>query len=322
MRRRSCLIVAAAVHAGGCASWFAPQTRALLDADARAAVDSGPAAVELEQVPFFPQTPFHCGPAALATAMVHAGVDVRPDELARAVFVPAREGSLQAEMLAAPRAHDALATRVPGELQALRRELLAGAPVVVLQNLGLSWQPRWHYAVLVGIDLDRAVAVLRSGTVRREVLALETFELTWSRAGSWAFVVTRPGRWPAGATQGEAERAAVGFERAASPRAAMRAYESLLERWPTSFGAAMGLGNVLLALKQPADAAAAFERAARAHDRAAAWNNLAIAHARAGNREAASVAARRAVQVAQSHEPALLDAVQDTASRLARGEVP
>lgn len=321
MRRRSLCIVVAAVHIGGCASWFAPQTRALLDANARAA-DGASAAVELDNVPFFPQTPFHCGPAALATAMAHAGVDVHPDELARAVFVPAREGSLQAEMLAAPRSHDALATRVPGSLHALRRELLAGYPVVVLQNLGLSWQPRWHFAVLVGIDLDHAHAVLRSGTTRREVLALETFELTWARAGAWAFVVTRAGQWPAGATQGDAEQAAVGFERAASPVAAMRAYESLLERWPASFIAAMGLGNVLLALKQPADAVRAFEHAARAHDRAAAWNNLAVARARAGQRQAASVAAQRALELARRAEPALLDAVQDTAARLGRGEVP
>lgn len=307
---------------GGCASWFAPQTRALLlDSHARAAGDE-PATVELEDVPFFPQTPFHCGPAALATAMAHAGVDVHPDELARAVFVPAREGSLQAEMLAASRAHHALATRVPGDLRALRRELLARRPVVVLQNLGLAWQPRWHYAVLVGIDLDRGRAVLRSGATRRDVLALETFELTWTRAGAWAFVVTKPGQWPVTATQRDAEQAAVGFERAASRPAALRAYEALLERWPASFAAAMGLGNVLLVLGRAPDAALAFQRATLEHDRAAAWNNLAVARARAGDRRGAEAAARRAFDLASANEPALLDAVRDTIARLVRGEVP
>jgi tetratricopeptide (TPR) repeat protein len=323
MHRRAiaACVVGATLALGGCASMFAPQSREWREAW-RQGAEAGPAVIELDAVPFFPQTPYHCGPAALATVLTHAGIAAQPDDLARAVFVPALDGSLQAEMLSAPRARGALATKVPGELRALRRELLAGDPVVVLLNLGLAWQPLWHYAVVVGIDLDRGDVIMRSGATRRDAMPLATFELTWARAGLWAFVATTPGRWPASAAMRDAEDAAVGFERVAAPRDALRAYETLLERWPASFAAAMGRGNVLLALHRPNDAARAFERVAIAHDRAAAWNNLAVARARAGDTSGAVDAAQRALERARGAEPALIAAVQDTVARLQRGDVP
>jgi hypothetical protein len=320
-RRRLLTAMVAGPTAGGCASLAAPQTRAWLEAWRRGS-EGGPAVVELDAVPFHPQTPFHCGPAALATALNHMGIAAQPDDVARTAFLPAREGSLQTEMLAAPRAFGAVATRIPGELRALRLELLAGHPVVVLSNLGLSWRPLWHYAVVVGIDLEQPLVVLRSGAVRRDVIPLATFEITWMRADGWGFVVTEPGRWPASATQPDAEDAALGFERAAAPPAAWRVYESLRARWPLSFIGAMGMGNMLLAMKQHAHAARVFAQVANDHARAAAWNNLAVARARGGDMAGAAAAVRRALELARAVEPALLGAVEDTAARLARGEVP
>src|SRR5215210_6981075 len=59
-----------------------------------------PRQVELTQVPFFPQDDYQCGPAALAMAMNFSGVPLRPEALVDEVWLPARQGSLQVEMLA------------------------------------------------------------------------------------------------------------------------------------------------------------------------------------------------------------------------------
>src|SRR6266403_1280816 len=80
----------------GCA---APQSRALQSTPPP--LLSG--AVEMDQSPFFPQEAFQCGPAALATTLNAAGISAMPEDLARQVFLPARRGSLQVEMLAAAR---------------------------------------------------------------------------------------------------------------------------------------------------------------------------------------------------------------------------
>jgi hypothetical protein len=253
---------------GGCAV----QTQALRDtrpADLQARA-------ELSATPFFPQTAYQCGPAALATVLAAAGLRAQPEELAEQVFLPARTGTLQIEMIAGARRQGAVATRLPPRLEAVLREVQAGHPVVVLLNLGLSWYPVWHYAVLVGYDLEAGDVLLRSGTTQRAVLAMRTFEHTWQRAGAWAFVAVPPGQWPATAELPAAIDAAVGFERAAPPAAAALAYRSALQRWPGDLSLQMGLGNSLHAAGDKRAAAQAFRDATQAHPGSApAWINLA-----------------------------------------------
>ena len=80
------------------------------------------------------------------------GMTVTPGELIPQVYLPAREGSLQAEIVAATCRRGLLAPPVEPALDALLAEIAAGHPVLVLQNLGLNWLPRWHYAVAIGYD--------------------------------------------------------------------------------------------------------------------------------------------------------------------------
>src|SRR5205085_10127469 len=114
--------------------------------------------------------------------------------------------------------------------EAALREVQAGHPVVVLLNLGLKWVPVWHYAVLVGYDVESGDVMLRSGTTRRAVLRMRTFEHTWKRSASWGFVALPPGQWPATAEEAAVVEASVGFERVAPPSQAIAVYRSALAR--------------------------------------------------------------------------------------------
>jgi predicted double-glycine peptidase len=254
-----------------------------------------PRRVELTDTPFFAQEDYHCGPAALATALSAAGIPTPPDVLVGEVYLPGRKGTLQLEMLAGARRRGAVATVIPARLEALMRETAAGHPVVVLQNLGLSWAPSWHYAVVIGYDLDAGHVLLRSGPIRRQALALRTFEHTWARGGYWAFVALPPGRLPATAEEAEATRALVAFERSAKPGAAVQAYAAALERWPDSLTLAIGLGNAQYAAGDLAAAEQAFRDAAQRHEAAPAYNNLAVVLLERGNCETARAAALHAV---------------------------
>ena len=307
MTRRAWLLGSAAFSLSGCAVFAEPpQSAALATA---APVGLAPRR-ELRGVPFFPQTPYHCGPAALATVLLHVGLAATPEQLADAVFLPSREGALQTEMLAAARRFGALAVPLTPQLANLFAEVDAGHAIVVLQNLGLSFATRWHYAVVVGYDLQTREVVLRSGVTEREVMGFALFERTWARATHWAFVALPPGRLPATATETDAVHAAIGFERSASPAQARRVYDSIIDRWPGNAWAGLGQGNTRFAEGDLGGAAQAFERVAVQHGSAAAWHNLAAVQLRMGQADAARRSAEYALARARDAEPAWLDATR------------
>lgn len=274
---------------GACAS--SPQTRLLLDNP-----PDLPPLVELTEVPFFPQQQYHCGPAALAGIINYRGIAVTPDEIARRVYVPELQGSLQVEIAAATRHYGLLAVQLDGQLESLLRELAAGNPVFVLQNLALETFPQWHYEILVGYDLAQRRMILRSGVERRITRSFELFEKTWQRAGHWALVVVDPDTIPATASAQSFLAAVVDMEQVGGLESARRGYATALRRWPDNLLALGGLGNSAYALGDYAAAEAAYRAALDiAPDKAALWNNLAYALARLGRHEASLEAIERAL---------------------------
>ncbi len=271
-----------------------PQTRELLLAEPPPL----PRQVELEDVPFFPQEAYQCGPAALATSLGAAGLDITPDDLVPEVYLPGRRGSLQIELRAAARQHGFLAYEMTPRLQNLLQEVAAGTPVLVLQNLGLGWHPVWHYAVVVGYDLERQTLTLRSGTERRQVMSLRTFERTWARGEHWALLVLPPGRLPASAERERFIEAAVALESTGPLPQAQAAYATGLRRWPDALPLLIGLGNSAYALGDLDLAEQAFRKTTEIHpDSAAAFNNLAYTLLRLQRAADALAPAREAVRL-------------------------
>lgn len=270
----------------------ATQTQSLLQQTAAGL----PRRAELASTPFYPQQRYQCGPAALAMALGSAGISTAPEALVPQVYLPAREGSLQPEMLAAGRRHGALSMTIPPRLDALLAELAAGNPVIVLQNLSLPWFPLWHYAVAIGYDLDREEIILRSGTTQRLTMPLSTFEHTWARGDYWGMVVLPADRLPVSAEENATVAALVALEKSAGARSARHAYEAALRRWPRNLTLQLGLGNAAYAAGDLAGAASVFQRASEQHPQSApAFNNLAAVMAELGRLDEARVAAERAV---------------------------
>ncbi|MCO5101584.1 MAG: PA2778 family cysteine peptidase [Burkholderiaceae bacterium] len=254
-----------------------------------------PLRAAVEGVPFVAQSEYQCGPAALAMTLAAAGRPVELQRLVDAVYLPQRRGSLQAEMLAQPRRESMLSLPLDARLASMLRLVADGVPVLVFQNLGLSWSPIWHYAVLVGYDLPAGIVVLHSGTEASMPMSIDTFERTWTRAGSWSMVVVDPSRIPSAVDTMTALRAAVALERL-DRAAALHAYEALLARAPDERLVAFARANALLADERPRAAIDAYRALLARHpDFADAWNNLAHALADAGDTQAAERAAERAV---------------------------
>lgn len=262
------------------------------------------APVELANTPFFPQEEYQCGPAALATVLGHAGVEITANELVPLVWLPERRGSLQPEMLAASRRYGRIPYLIAPDFGALLAEVAAGHPVLVLQNLGIGPVPLWHYAVVVGFSRDDAEVILRSGEDRRRVTPAGAFARTWRRSDNWAMITLAPGELPAGDDLARYLRAVAAIEATGHVEEAATAYRAALGRWPDSHLAHLGLGNSLWALGRADDAAGQYRRAlALAPDDMTVLNNLASALATLGDCDEAADLIGRAEGLAPPGSP-------------------
>ena len=270
--------------------------------------------VELTTVAFHAQDAFQCGPAALASLLNDAGVDIGPDALRPEVFIPARQGSLQAELLAAARRHDRLPYVIDPDTEALRRQLDAGRPVLVLQNFGSRGSPVWHYAVVVGYEAGARAWLLRSGAERRQRLPARRFDATWARADRFGFVLARPGDIPAGATPTRYLAAVTGLEAAGRRDAAARAYAAAATHWPEEPAAAFAYAGSQIAAGDPLGAEATYRRLLEGSPQyTAARNNLAVLLARRG----CQAAAGRELEAARASDSGRFAAeLADTAAEL------
>lgn len=263
-----CLVLAGLV---GCSA--TPYTNQLLqqpEADL-------PARAEIPAVGFFPQTENQCGAAALTTILTFSGIDVTPEQLEPRVYVPGRKGAFQVELVAASRQLGRIAYADTLPLTALLELISEEQPVLVLQNLGLDWYPRWHYAVVVGYDLEREEITLRSGDIENYTISMQLFERTWARAGYWGLLVLEPGQLPvAGIKPLPYFQALATLEAARADLDTLPAWQAGVARWADDVELGMGYANALYQQQALDQAARQYANVIHSHpDFGPARNNLA-----------------------------------------------
>ncbi len=292
-RKNSVRRLAGILFFGGLLSACAtPQTRALLDNPQELPQQT------LIATAFYPQQEHFCGPAALATVLNYHGLHENQTALADLVYLPARQGSLQVEMLGATRSKGLLAYVMEPRLDHLLREVAGKRPVIVLLNLGLSWYPRWHYAVVIGYDLQAHDIILNSGTREHYRMPLSTFEHTWRRSQYWALLPLPPSQLPAEDQPQSYLQAAADLEEIGNTQVAYTAYQSALTRWPDNVIANMGLGNTAYTLHRYGVAVQAYSMALDSNPSyAPAYNNLAVALSDIGCKPEAIQAAQCAIRL-------------------------
>ncbi len=232
---------------------------------------------EISKVEFIDQSVGYCGPATLTMAMRWAGEDVSVNEIAAQVYTPGMKGSLQADLISASRRHGLMAVPIHN-LSALLTEVAAGHPVIIFENLGLTWAPTWHYAVVLGFDLNHQEIILHSGHQAFYHWNLKKFERSWMLGDYWGLVVLPAGELSVTADELANVTAAVGLEQAQKFKEAEKSYLKILDKWPTSLVSLIGLANLKYKNGLRNEAVTLLRRAIKFHpDSLAAKQNLAVA---------------------------------------------
>ena len=256
-----------------------------------------PETILLEEVPFFQQERYQCGPSSLAMVLAWSGLELTPEDLIDDVYTPNLQGSLQPSLIGVARQYGRVVYPIEG-LRELLAEVSARHPVIILQNLGLSWYPKWHYAVVIGYENRGKTIILHSGVTAAERLSGRVFQNTWAHADYWGLLVLPTDELPATVTEEKYVRAVAGLERVKQFEAAISAYKTALSRWPKSLSAWIGLGNSFYAQGDLSSAASTFKQAMQLYpSNGMPMNNLAQVLWEHGKKEQALQTVRRAIEL-------------------------
>lgn len=285
-----------------CATYRATQSNALLK-------DPGnlEKKVVIKEVPFIKQKENYCGPAALGMMLNYVGYSVTMDDLAKQMYTPKQKGSLPTDVISTTRRHGFLAVPI-ADLRSILTEVSAQKPVMVFQNLGIKQYTAWHYAVVVGYDLEDKKVILHSGVDKFKKVDIKEFERTWDIAGQWSIVVLPPGSLAETADDLSHVAAAAALEHLGKINEAEVSYLSVLKRWENSLGALIGMGNITFNRKDYQESVAYLTKAIESHPNSAmAWHNLAIAQNAAKKKKEAKESSLKALSLVSENQKKMFE---------------
>jgi hypothetical protein len=151
---------------------------------------SGRAVRLIENVPFYPQEIFQCGPASLAAVFNHWGTKVSPEEIGAEIFSQSARGTLTMDMVLYAEGKGFSVRQYKGDLAGLHRNIDSGFPLIVMVDYGFSIYEKNHFMVILGYNEEGLW--VHSGREREKFIPLKDFLPTWEKTGSWTLLITPP----------------------------------------------------------------------------------------------------------------------------------
>jgi len=111
----------------------------------------------ISDVPFFKQTKYNCGPAALASVYNFLGVPQAVEEISRRIYSRVQKGSLNLQLLIDAREQGLTATMYSGSFQRIKDAVNDEIPLILMISAGGD---SLHYVVVVGYEGQNLATIL------------------------------------------------------------------------------------------------------------------------------------------------------------------
>ncbi len=138
---------------------------------------------KIDNLPFYPQESYQCGPASLAGVLNYWGVSVTPDEVARIIFSESARGTLTIDMVLYAQQKGLYAEQYQGSLADLKQNIDSGLPVVVLVDYGGAFYQLNHFMVIIGYNEYGILA--NSGKDHEKYIPEDDFLKSWEKTNFW-----------------------------------------------------------------------------------------------------------------------------------------
>jgi ABC-type bacteriocin/lantibiotic exporter with double-glycine peptidase domain len=144
---------------------------------------------KIENLPFYPQESYQCGPAALSGVLNYWGVAVTPDEVAGNIFSSSARGTLTIDMVLYAQQKGLSVEQFKGSLDNLRQNIDAGFPVIVLVDNGGAFYQLNHFMVVIGYNKYGILA--NSGKDKEKFIPEKDFLKSWEKTNFWTLLIRK-----------------------------------------------------------------------------------------------------------------------------------
>jgi ABC-type bacteriocin/lantibiotic exporter with double-glycine peptidase domain len=142
----------------------------------------------IENVPFFPQEIYQCGPASLAGVMNYWGAPISPEEIASDIYSPSARGTLTLDMVLYVGKKGLNVSHYQGGVEDLQRKIQSGFPLIVMVDYGFWVYQQNHFMIVFGYNEQGVIA--HSGREEEKFISYGDFLKSWKKTEYWTLLIT------------------------------------------------------------------------------------------------------------------------------------
>ena len=152
------------------------------------AVSESKAIHMIENIPFYPQEEYQCGPSSLSGVLNYYGVDVSPEDIALQIFSASAKGTLNVDMILYAEKKGLTAYQYESSFQDIKDKIHSRYPLIVMVDYGFWIFQSNHFMVVVGYNEEGII--VNSGREQFKFIPLMDFLKLWKRTQFWSLLIT------------------------------------------------------------------------------------------------------------------------------------
>ena len=137
----------------------------------------------IDNVPFFPQEEYQCGPASLAGVLNYYGLKLSPEEIANEIYSKSARGTLTIDMVLFVQKRGMSAKQYSGSLDDIRKNIDNKNPVIVMIDTGIFFVQQYHFMVITGYNEEGII--VNSGKEQNKFMTENKFLNMWKKTKYW-----------------------------------------------------------------------------------------------------------------------------------------
>lgn len=147
----------------------------------------------IDQVPYFEQESFQCGPAALATVINYwygknkSNKWLSVETIVGEIYSPSAKGVLGLDLEAYARKHGFNAIQSSGAIEEIKRNIDAKIPTIILVDYGGVFHQQNHFMVAKGYTQDGVV--FNSGRRENHLIPNDILQRIWKKTDFWTLII-------------------------------------------------------------------------------------------------------------------------------------